>query len=535
MLSAPAAKPRKHPSLLRMFVFGSGDIYGGAINVYTFFYANFVTDVIRLDPIYAGVVWLISQIWDAVLDPVMGYLSDMTRSRWGRRRIYFLIGIAPVFISFFIMWFPVQLASTGMKFTYVLVASILFKTVYSMVMVPYQAMKAEFTMDYGQRNRLALMGMIFSSISTAAAFVLPALLIKSMGDTLGAYMLMAAIMGVFFMLPWPAVLASTKGMDTFAPATRGFGEFFRSTVVPFRFKAFRRLAAMFLTTVAALDIISITFVYFIKYYLITNGSFSIEQLAVPIGGALVIQAGVVPLYNYISKRTGKHIAYITGCILWAAGCCVIFLLQPLTSGSSMWQLLPLGVLMGGGISGAMIMSSSMLTDMGEVGELHFKERKEGTFSGIILLLRKGSSALTNFLFLTFIGLAGYIKPLMEQINGKTVEIDQAQPGDVVFVIRIFVALVPAFFVLLGIIAAARYPLGARLHGILSYFLEKQRGGAQFNPEIQKLLDAVIIGGKNGIPYSRAVEKKLIRLLSESTGEAERTLLQRFSGGKEEKW
>ena len=130
---------RPSAGLRRMFAFGTGEIYGASISVYTFFYAKFATDVVHLDPIYTGVVFLLSNIWDAVIDPVMGYLSDITRSRMGRRRIYFLTGILPIFLTFFLLWFPLQTSSDGLKFAYVLLTSILFKTVYSMVMVPYQA------------------------------------------------------------------------------------------------------------------------------------------------------------------------------------------------------------------------------------------------------------------------------------------------------------------------------------------------------------------------------------------------------------
>ena len=500
-------------SVSRMFVFGTGDIYGSAISVYSFFYAKFVTDVICLEPIYAGVVWLLTNIWDAAIDPVMGYLSDITRSRFGRRRVFFIAGMLPVFVSFFLLWNPVRLASTGVKFAYVLTTSLLFKSVYTMVMVPYNAMRTEFTLDYALRNRLALMGMIFSSAATALAYILPPALADFGGDSLSGYTYMALILGLLFTLPWPLVLLSTRGMDNFPPAKRSFIDFVRTTLGPFGFKSFRRFAVMYLSAIAALDLISMLFVYYADYYLLgSGGGFSFEKLIVPIGGALIVQAAAVPVYNGISKRSGKHAAYIVSGVLWILGCAVIFLLPPLSSPASVMWLLPLGMLMGAGISGIMIMTGSILSDMAEVGELKFGERREGMFSGLMLFLRKGGDALINFLALASLGLAGYAAPVGN--------IKQPQPESVLLVIRIFLAAVPALLILAGIIAAAKYPLGARLHAMLNFYLKKRREGIELDSKIGDLLFSAVIGGKNGIVYNKSVERDLLRMIKEAGGTEE---------------
>ena len=284
--------------------------------------------------------------------------------------------------------------------------------------------------------------------------------------------------------------------------------------MPFGFKTFRRLAVMYLTSVAAIDLISMLFVYYADYYLLGSGGFSFEKLIVPIGGALLVQAAAVPMYNKISRVSGKHTAFITGGVFWILGCVIIFLMPPLSSPDAMTGLLPLGILMGGGISGVMIMSSSMLSDLAEVGELRFHERREGMFSGLMLLLRKGSDALTNFLALTFLGLAGYIQPVLKNVDGNQVLVRQTQPEAVLLVIRIFLGLVPAALILIGILAALRYPLNARMHGYLNLYLQKRREGTEINPQIGCLLSAVIIGGKERIS-PRAASQKLEQMCKEA--------------------
>jgi len=82
------------------FFFGFGDVYGGGVfNIINFFYAIFLTDVVKIPPVYASTIFFVGKIWDAITDPIMGYISDRTKSRWGRRRPYFLFGVPFIFLS----------------------------------------------------------------------------------------------------------------------------------------------------------------------------------------------------------------------------------------------------------------------------------------------------------------------------------------------------------------------------------------------------------------------------------------------------
>ncbi|HAH96809.1 MAG TPA: MFS transporter, partial [Firmicutes bacterium] len=80
--------------------FGFGDVYGGgAIQIVNFFYLIFLTDYIGLRPAYAGIIFFIARGWDAIADPLMGVITDRTRTRFGRRRPYFLAATVLVFVS----------------------------------------------------------------------------------------------------------------------------------------------------------------------------------------------------------------------------------------------------------------------------------------------------------------------------------------------------------------------------------------------------------------------------------------------------
>ena len=120
-----------------------------------------------------GTAVLVSKLWDAITAPVMGVISDNTRTRFGRRRPYSLAGIGLVFVSFALMWAPVTFSRQWADFAWYLAAYILFSTVYTMVWVPYNSIAAELTPDYDERTRLSLYRMIFSNLSGIIAAIAP--------------------------------------------------------------------------------------------------------------------------------------------------------------------------------------------------------------------------------------------------------------------------------------------------------------------------------------------------------------------------
>ena len=112
------------------FIFASGDMFGGGAQVIiAFFYLIFLTDVIGIRPALAGVVILISKIWDAVSDPLMGIITDNTRSRFGRRKPYFLAGFFGVILAFILLWFPISSESDLVIFSYVLFSYLFYSTI----------------------------------------------------------------------------------------------------------------------------------------------------------------------------------------------------------------------------------------------------------------------------------------------------------------------------------------------------------------------------------------------------------------------
>ena len=153
------------------FAYGLGDLGNnvayGALGFYLVF---FLTDVAGISPAWAGYIFLIVRMWNAVFDMIMGVISDRTKSRFGRRRPYLLFGAIPLSIGFALLW-QVFFKDTTAMIIYYTIAGILFSTLYSLVAIPYNALLPEISQDYDERTSisgykmaLSFVGSLFSAM-----------------------------------------------------------------------------------------------------------------------------------------------------------------------------------------------------------------------------------------------------------------------------------------------------------------------------------------------------------------------------------
>ncbi len=102
-----------------MLAYGFGEFYGGgSFVVISLLFIFFLADIVGISPFYAGLIVMIGKGWDAISDPFMGHLSDNMKSRYGRRRIFFLIGVIPVAVAFLMLWISVRFDSELSNFRY---------------------------------------------------------------------------------------------------------------------------------------------------------------------------------------------------------------------------------------------------------------------------------------------------------------------------------------------------------------------------------------------------------------------------------
>lgn len=210
-MSASAARAERLPFWTKL-LYGAGDT--GFSLVYTVldvYLLYFLVTVVKLGPAYAAAAIFFGRTWDWINDPLVGYLTDHTRSRWGRRRPYLLWGPLPFGLAFMLMWWVPPIESQAWLAVYYGAAYLVFDALATLVSVPYLALTPELTPDYDERTSLNMYRMGFSIVAGILGFAAPEL--ANLGlfpDLKTGYLGMAALFAVISAVPLWGVFAVAK-------------------------------------------------------------------------------------------------------------------------------------------------------------------------------------------------------------------------------------------------------------------------------------------------------------------------------------
>lgn len=457
-------------SLWQEVSYGMGDIFGGGSGiVINFYYLIFLTDVVRISPGLAGTVILISKIYDSITDPFEGLLSDRTRTRLGRRRPYLLAGIPLVFLSFFALFYPYQMESETARFVAVMLSYLFFSTVVSIVMLNYNALHSEITLDYHERSKLSSVRIFFSTAASIVSALVPLEIVNSFPDVYTGYKVMGLAFGAFFALPFIATVLGVKERPEFQrpPKPLNWREAF---IEPFKNRTFVYTLGMYLFAFVAIDAVSSIVVYFVTYYLLRGSEVSFVN-----GALLIAQVISLPFYVAISKKTSKQTGYIIGLSIWAVAMLFSFLFTPQVA--TIW-IYVFAAVVGFGTGGIVVMIYAIFPDIPDVDELGSGQRREGIYSALVTFVRKLSSALAIFAVSNVIGLAGYQSPVQETIAGVTRLIEQPQSDTFLLALRLLFIFLPIILLAFALHFARRYPLTPALHQRLNQYLIAVRKGEE---------------------------------------------------------
>lgn len=441
------------------FFFGAGDIFGGgALVLIGFYYLFFMTEVAGLNPGLAGLVLMLGKGWDAISDPLMGYLSDRTRSRFGRRRLYFLLGVVPIVITFTLLWSTPAFESQLGIFAFFLAVNLLFNTVLTMVMVPYNAIIPELTPSYNERSSLTGFRMAFSNLSSLICAAVPMLVVGRFDDPARGYVFMAMAFGMFFALP----LIGTFLVSFEKPHQQVTTRFnllndVKDTMTN---HCFRLLVGIYLLTFLAIDIISAVLMYYMTYAI---GRGEEIYISLVFGILLLTQTLALLLYVHIAKKYGKKTSYYIGTIIWIILVPVLFVVDAATP---IWVIFVIAGLIGIGTSGAAFSPWAMLPDVLDVDQLATGKRRQGTYAGVMTFLRKLSTAAALMVVGWIIQFSGYAAPQ----DGLAV----TQPDSFILAVRLLVSFAPVLLLLISLFGfARRYNLSCDAHGAVQKILEKR--------------------------------------------------------------
>jgi GPH family glycoside/pentoside/hexuronide:cation symporter len=442
-------------------IYGSGDtglsltstIIGAYLSI-------FLTDVVGLLPALAAAAIFVGRNWDWINDPIIGYLSDRTRTRWGRRRPFLLFGALPFGLAFVLLWWKPPLSGFALAL-YFAAAYLLFDTAATFVYMPFYALTPELTGDYDERTSLTTYRMFFSIFASLVAFILPAAFVGTFRpENSGRVLAMGGIFGLASALPLMLVFFGTRERSDHAVAEPP--RILRTLKAAAQNKPLLLSLGIYLFTWVTMDLMQTILLYFITYCMHRQ-----DQSPLIMGAIFVTAMLALPFWNWVARKWNKRIAYIAGVAFWAAVQLVLVSLGP---GTGLWLLLGLCVLAGIGVAAAHVLPWSILPDAVEWDEWKTGERHEGTFYSLVTLSQKVASTIAVPLTLLLLGAFGY------QSGGV------AQQPSAVFAIRLIAGPIPAVLLCCGILCAVLYPVTRAMHEGILRDLEARKASKEIPPQ-----------------------------------------------------
>jgi GPH family glycoside/pentoside/hexuronide:cation symporter len=303
------------------WAYGSGGAGYGVLYNAHYFVLIYYSQVLGLDAGLAGLAVGIGLVFDAITDPLIGYLSDSTRSRWGRRHPWLSASILPLGASFYFLWHPPGFVATNtLLFAWLVVCNVSMRTALTMFLVPAYAIVAELTADYDERTRL-LTGfhVIWSVFNNGMSVLMYAIWLVPTEEISDGVMnpegyQSAGLFGTVVIVA--SVLVFTVGLRRFIPRLRQYqvdaspspGEFFRQVADVFRSASARVVVVAGVLYYAGIGTYVALWVYIYSYF----WEFTSQQISI-IVIPMALSALVLPpaMARWTAGREKKTVA-ITG-------------------------------------------------------------------------------------------------------------------------------------------------------------------------------------------------------------------------------
>jgi GPH family glycoside/pentoside/hexuronide:cation symporter len=425
-------------------LYGVGDVGNAVVNsAVQFFLMIFYTDAALIGPALAANALLVGKIWDGINDPLFGWLSDRSSSRFGKRRVYMIFGALPLAVAVMLLWFvPQGLGNVGLFF-WIAGTFILFDTVWTLTNVPYYALTAELTEDYDERASLTAVRMVLG----VPAYIVGAALTPALVGLFAAKRTGYGVVGVVYgLLAAAALWVSAAGIrERRAIAeSRAQAPPLRTFLDTFRNRPFLQLMAAYLLANTAFALVRTLLAYFLTYQLGME-----DQVPVVMLTLLVFVALFLFPWKWLSGRWNKGPAYALGLAVGGLSVAATFFLphEP-----TPWVYL-VAVVAGIGFSAQWVFPWAMVPDVVEHDRLATGEHRGGMYYGVWGLATKISDGLgiiaTGWVLQSF----DYV-PNVEQ-GARTL-----------LGIRLFFGPVPLIFFALALPLLLRYPITRRSHAEL---------------------------------------------------------------------
>lgn len=477
--------------LVNYLAYGSGDFLGAGTTALTaawllYFYTTFC----GLTPIEATFIFAMARVLDAVVSPLMGFLTDNFGNTWlgkrfGRRKFFIMLGIPCVF-AYSLMWVG------HMSYWYYLLTYLLFDVIYTMILVPYETLVPEMTDDYKQKTKFSGARIALAQLSAILAAFLPGILLNHFGkDNVVSFfyasMVFSVICAIVLTLVWCFTWERPREekADT-QPLTLGqsLNRLFIDLSSTFRVRIFRQHLGMYLGGYIAQDVFNAVFTYYVVFVLMQSptlasslmGTMAILQfIAVMAMIPLVIRFGQAPSYRIVVVLFGLSALSYAG--LYYAG-----------MSDNMSLLLLISGFAGLGRGGINYIPWNIYTYIADVDEIITGQRREGIFAGIMTLTRKASQAGAVMLVGIVMQFSGFVSGQSTQVPGVS--------HTILMILSIGTVLVLS----LGFLVSLRFKLNISTHSVLREETMKMRASGRLMPETLTPQARETVEMLAGMPY-----------------------------------
>lgn len=472
-------------------LYGFGDL-GNSLTYTTigFYFLFYLTDIVKIDPAIAGTILFLVKIWDAIIDPFIGTISDSTKSKWGRRAPFFLFFSFPYALTFILLW--LNPFTNNLKIIYVLLIYPLYVTFASLIQIPYNTLSAELENDYDERTSMTAYRMFFSIIGSLLVAVVPMLIVNGFSSKRFGFFIMGLVIAIpsFFSALSNFIITknhyySSKVMNNNftndfnkkklkkndinkseielenrsninKTNNKGFKIQFDNYKILikgiFKNRPFIWVMLIYLFTWMMVAVVSATLIYYIKYVL------NNEKLTSVILGSIFITAIIfLPFWVKISKTIGKKKSFTIG----MGSLAIILAIFSIINVKSYFIVYFLAFLSGFGVACAHVIPWAMIPDVIEYDELKTGQRREGIFNGVISFMQQLSSSAA-MLFIGFIlKISGYVP-------------NAVQKKSALIGIRFLTGGLTSILIILAIISAYFYPITKQKHSKILNLLKQKK-------------------------------------------------------------
>lgn len=366
---------------------------------------KFSTDVLLIAPAIMGTIFGISRVWDAVTDPLVGYLSDRTRNRLGRRRLWLLISILPISITFIMVFSPLPSLSGTWLIAWMAVAIIGFYSAATIFIVPHMSLGAELTPNYHERSRLYGLRHAAFTIGSILALVSMQLLINAEQTS------ETAVRSTAFYLSGLAALI-TAGLIAYAVIKLRERPDFQGRVTDSPFGAFKdvwqNVHARLVLVVSFVEHIGSAVIGLLTLYIAQYVVGQPSLAPVIILSYMIPSSFSVPMWIPLSRRFGKIRMWMFSMILtgFSFGC--MFALPWLAPDVKVYLIFVLAVLAGLAAGCGGTIAPSVQSDIIDYDEYMTGERKEGSYFAAFNFVHKSATGVMIFITGYVLQFSGFV-------------------------------------------------------------------------------------------------------------------------------